>query len=238
MKTFKLTLFVMLLALIISSCSHTNNFSQYNMAKSKVLFEKAFGSDINKVHQYSSNTHSKKESDAEFFSRTALSIGSAFIGNDIEDKFTKAVNPDSIASAISQGVENTLIKYFQIQTESDVAGEYDYICIVALDKCEITSGSAGVYLNVGATTRITDRKTGGIVWEDSENENIQLRFSTTNYNSKSGLERTLNDATQVAMLASLTEDEIRKAVRNASSEVSRLFCQTIQEDFMEMNKKK
>jgi len=40
------------------------------------------------------------------------------------------------------------------------------------------------------------------------------------------------------MLASLTEDEIRKAVRNASSEVSRLFCQTIQEDFMEMNKKK
>ena len=238
MKTIKVLLFVMLLALIISSCSHTNNFSQYNMEKTKVLFEKALGSDINKVHQYSSNTHSKKESDAEFFSRTALSIGSAFIGNDIEEKFTKAVNPDSVASAISLGIKNTLIKYFQIQSEYDVAGDYDYICIVALDKCEITSGSAGIYLNVGATSRITDRKTGGIVWEDSENENIQLRFSTANYNSKSGLERTFDDATQVAMLASLTENEIRKAVFNASSEISRLFGQTIQEDFMEMNNKK
>lgn len=238
MKTYKLSLFVMLLALIISSCSHTNNFSQYNMAKSKVLFEKAFGSDINKVHQYSTDNYSKKKSDAEIFSRTALSIGSAFIGNDIEDKFTNAVNPDSVVSAISQGIENTLIKYFQIQAEYDVAGEYDYICIVALDRCEITSGSAGVNLDLGATTRIIDRKTGGIVWEDSENENIQLRFSTTNYNSKSGLERTLNNATQVAMLASLTEDEIRNAVRNASFEVSRLFGKTIQEDFMEMNKMK
>jgi len=226
----------MLLALIISSCSHTNNFSHYNMAKSKVLFEKAFGSDINKVHQYSTNNYSRKKSDAEIFSQTALSIGSAFVGNEIEEKFTNTVNPDSVVSEISQGIENTLIKYFQIQSEYDVAGEYDYICIVALERCEISSGSAGVNLDLGATTRIIDRKTGGLVWEDSENENIQLRFSTTNYNSKSGLERTLNDATQVAMLASLSEDEIRKAVRNASSEISRLFGQTLQEDFMEMNK--
>lgn len=218
------------------SCSHTNNLSKYDLNKTKILMEKSISGDINNVNIITSSSPSKgQQSAGQIAADLAISLGSIFVNNEVANKFIKVANPDSIANYILQAIENSLIKYFHITPTYNVSDNYEYICNLTLDNCQLTSTENGIFLNMSATTTIIERSTGAIVWEDSESKNVNLRFT---YHSGKTIQGISSNLEQVAMLASLTEAEIAQAVKNAANEIARLFDETLREDIKKINKKK
>jgi hypothetical protein len=222
-------------AFIISSCSGTNNLAKYDLYQKNIYFDKSIGPEANKVQiEYSNDVSKSKKNDGvlESIGNVATSIGQALIEGNTKEKLMNASNPDSVANYISQGVEKTLIQYMNINLINDYRGQYDFIANTLLDELKFVSNSGSMYINVKAICTITCRKDGAVVWENSESENIQLK----RYSSKNSDAKFLKDLGQLTDLASLSEDELRLSIKQASQELGRLMGVQLREDISEAKK--
>ena len=200
--------------------------------KKNIYFDKAIASGANKVDiEYSDDVSKSKKHEGVFetVGNVAVSIGQALVEGNTKDKLISASNPDSVVNYISQGVEKTLIQYMNTNPVNDYKGQYDFIVNTTLDELKFVSNSGSMYIRVKAICTITSRKDGSVVWENSESENIPLN----RYGSNDSDSKLLKNLGQLTDLATLSEEEIRLSIKQASQEVGRLMVVTLREDISE-----
>jgi hypothetical protein len=227
-----ITLAGLITAFIISSCSGTNNLAKYDLYQKNIYFDKTIASGANQEeieYTYEAPKNKKNEGVFESIGNVAKGIGQAIIEGNTREKLMNASNPDSVVNYISHGIEKTLIQYMNINPVNDYRGQYDFIVNTTLEELKFVSNSGSMYIKVRAVCTITSRKNGSIVWENSESENIPLkRYSSNNSDSKF-----IKDLGQLTDLATLSENEIRLSIQQASQEVGRLMGVTLREDISE-----
>ena len=86
------------------------------------------------------------------------------------------------------------------------------------------AGGKGVYIDVKARSTIIDRNTGALVWENNETGRVPLRRSLNRYN---GHQNAISDITRMAELISLTEDQMRLAIKDASYEAGLMMAEAL-----------
>lgn len=223
-------LFLVIIASLLYSCGSTNNLSDYKLNQQIVFFDEIDAMTSAQVEIVHSNDGKTGNSDLDVLGEIATSIGKAVLTSNTEEKLRKAARPRLVVADISDGVENAMIKYLMIIPSKSLDMDVKFVVTTALEELKILSTTNGVYMCVQATVSITDRQTGGLVWENTEAVNMPIRSS---YDSSN---KTASTIAQAADLASLSQEEIEQAVESASNEVGRLMTETLRKDVNEAAK--
>jgi hypothetical protein len=224
--------FLAIATLLLYSCGSTNNLSDYELNQETVFFDEIVAMTSAQVEIiHNDNTNKSNKSDLDVLGEIATSIGKAVLTSGAEEKLRKAARPRLVVEDISYGVEQAMIKYLMIVPTKILDMDAKFIVTTTLEELKLLSTTNGVYMRCKATVSITDRQSGGLVWENTESQNIPIRKT---YGS-SGSAGTI---AQAADLASLSEEELEQAVESASNEVGRLMAETLRSDINEAAKKK
>jgi uncharacterized small protein (DUF1192 family) len=224
-------LVILIAAVLLYSCGSTNNLSDYKLNEETVFFDEIVAmtsAQVEIVHNTNNNTD---KSDLDVLGDIAASIGKAVLTSGAEEKLRNAAKPRLVVEDISYGVEQALVKYLMIKPTKVLDMDARFIVNTTLEELKILSTTNGVYMRCKATVSITDRQTGGLVWENTEAENVPIRKT---YGSSNTTAATI---AQAADLASLSEEEMEQAVESASNEVGRLMAETLRKDISEAAKK-
>lgn len=234
--------FSIVILLIISACSHTNNLHKYELTNKRFYFESLVSPDAGRVDIiYSSEKPSpKKEDDKSKFGEVILDlaqiIGTSILTAEVENKLVKAANPEEISARVSEGIKETILKHIDIVPVNKVDANTDFLVTTVLDECRILSTQYNVSLHLKVTSSISERNTGNLVWENSESLSVPLRRRIIPDVEHSTGKR-ITDVAQAAELATLSEEEIRDAINRASIEIGRLFADTFRKDLAKAAKK-
>ena len=218
--------------IILASCSGVNNLKDYDLYAKKFYFDETISSDANKVviddYDYSQDKSSKSGSAKviDALGSIGTAIGRAIVDNEVRDKLYKNSKPEDVVNGVSGGLEKTLVQYMNIKTEDDFRGDYDFIVNTILEELSLKSSGSGIYITIQTTCMITSRKDGKIVWENRESETVKLRSSSTNNKS----DKIFKDIDQLSNLATLSDEEIRTSISNASQEVGRMMAEQLRKD--------
>jgi uncharacterized small protein (DUF1192 family) len=228
----KMNPFVILIAaVLLYSCGSTNNLSDYKLNEETVFFDEIVAMTSAQVEIVHNNNNKTDKSDLDVLGDIAASIGKAVLTSGAEEKLRNAAKPRLVVEDISYGVEQALVKYLMIKPTKVLDMDARFIVNTTLEELKILSTTNGVYMRCKATVSITDRQTGGLVWENTEAENVPIRKT---YGSSNATAATI---AQAADLASLSEEEMEQAVESASNEVGRLMAETLRKDISEAAKK-
>ncbi len=217
--------------LFLGACGHTNRLAQYDVAGKTALFRSSARSGATSgaavIESPSKNSATE----------VLAAIGSVIVGDQARKKLDRAINGDSIAHAISQGIRTSTADYLNIRSVDGAGSDPDFIIETELTDCKLVSSSFGTSLRVRGNSRMIDRRSGAIVWEDAESHTIPLsRTYAAAFGPKvvsSGV--SIFNAVQ---LLSLEEEEIRAVVDNAAMDAGREIGETLREDVADMNKRK
>jgi len=226
------SLIILIAAILLYSCGSTNNLSDYKLNQETVFFDELVAmtsAQVEIVHNNNSNKADK--SDLDVLGEIATSIGKAVLTSGTEEKLRNAAKPRLVVEDISYGVEQAMVKYLMVNPTKVLDMDAKFIVNTTLEELKILSTTNGVYMRCKATVSITDRQTGGLVWENSEAENVPIRRGNGGSNSA------VATIAQAADLASLSEEEMERAVESASNEVGRLMAETLRNDINEASKK-
>lgn len=226
-RRFLLALALFPLAILAGACGHTNKLAQYDVTGKTALFRSSAASDaassISLIESPSKNT----------VTEVIAAVGSVIVGDQARRKLERAINGDSIAHAISQGIRNSTADYLNMRPVEGIANDPDFIVETELTECRIISSSAGIALRVQGNSRVLDRRSGGIVWEDSESHTIPL---SQTYLAAFGPKVVSSGMSifNAVQLLNLSEEEIRSVVENASMDAGREIGETLREDVADM----
>lgn len=231
MKKLNLLL-ILIAAILMYSCGSTNNLSDYKLNQETVFFDEIVAMTTAQVEiVHNSNNTKTGKSDLDVLGDIATSIGKAVLTSSAEEKLRNAAKPRLVVEDISYGVEQAMVKYLMVRPTKVLDMDAKFVVTTTLAELKILSTTNGVYMRCKATVSITDRQTGGLVWENTEAENVPIR---SNFGSSNSAAATI---AQAADLASLSEEEMEQAVESASNEVGRLMAETLRNDINEAAKK-
>ena len=214
------------ISVLLYSCGSTNNLADYDLRQQTIFFDEIVAMTSAQVEiVHSNNKQAKTELDV--LGEIATSIGKAVLTNETEAKLREAARPRLVVDDISNGVENALVKYLMVVPSRTLDMDAKFVVTTTLEELKILSTTGGVYMRCKATVTITDRQSGGLVWENTEAENVPIRRS---YSSSNNTAATI---AQAADLASLSQEEMEQAVESASNEVGRLMTETLRQDINE-----
>ncbi|MCO5249844.1 MAG: hypothetical protein M9949_00290 [Candidatus Kapabacteria bacterium] len=233
----KIILILFALTLAFAGC-RTNNLENYDLNRKKIYFEEVVSANARQVDiMYDEGPPTKeKKSTGETIANIAVSVSSIFVGSELENKLMRAVNPDSIAYAVSDGVGSTLRKYLMVEPVWDLEDDAEFVAVTTIEEIQLHSTSGSIYIKVQARTQITSRNDGGVVWENTESESYPLR----NYYGaeETAMGRTLKNVLQTTELASLSEDQLRNAINDAATRVGINMAETLRKDIAKSKKAK
>ncbi len=224
------------LSFLLVQCSHVNNLHKYNLSGETLYFEEIISSSASEVEIVYETGKSEEDSTSSFTEDIATAVGASILSAETERKLRRAADPRLIVENVSFGIEDGLVKYLRAESTRELDDRSNFIVTTILDECKLRASSHGVYISVRAETKITDRNTGSLVWENSERESVPLR--KTGYPYHRNTDRTIKNITIAADLSTLSEEQIRGAVESASIEVGREMGETLRRDIIEANKKK
>lgn len=233
----KLILILLAATMAFAGC-RTNNLSNYELNRKKIFFEEIVATNARQVEIVNDNDvpSNEKKSTAETLAEIAISVSNVFVGSDVADKLTRAANPDSIAYAVSEGVGTTLRKYLMVEPVWELEDDAEFVATTTIEEIQLRSSSGSMYIRVQASTQITSRLDGEVVWENTESESYPLRsFSGTD---DTALGRTLKNVLQTTELASLSEAQLRIAVNDAANKVGISMAETLRKDIAKSIKAK
>jgi len=233
----KLILILLALTLAFAGC-RTNNLENYDLNRKKIYFEEVVSANARQVeimHDDSPPTNEKK-STGETIANIAVSVSNIFVGSELSNKLTNAVNPDSIAYAVSDGVGTTLRKFLMVEPVWDLVDDAEFVATTTVEEIQLHSTSGSIYIKVQARTQITSRNDGEVVWENTESESYPLR----NYygGEETAMGRTIKNVLQTTELASLSEEQLRNAINDAATRVGIYMAETLRKDIAKSKKAK
>ena len=109
----------------------------------------------------------------------------------------------------------------------------DFIVETELERCVLNVYKNSVNVTVQANTKIIDRATGSIVWENWESDTIPVGSGKRRVKVKKRAESNVLTALQ---LASLSKREINACVSDAAVDVGREMGETFREDLADSKK--
>ncbi|MEP7218348.1 MAG: hypothetical protein ABI876_05505 [Bacteroidota bacterium] len=216
-------LLILPLAALMAACGHTNNLAKFPVAGKKALFRVYAVSDaassISVVESPVKNT----------IVDIIAAVGSVIVSDQSKHKLEHAVNGDSIAHSVSLGTQNSTSDYLSLRPVAGMQDNPDIIVETEITEYKLISASVGLALYVRGKSRMIDRATGQIVWEDSENKTVQLSETYLAAFAPRAISSGASIFNAVRLLT-LSEEEIRTVVDNAAMEVGREIGETLRED--------
>ena len=213
----------LMFTIALASCGHTNNLAKYNIKGSSATYRSSVAAGAMK------SSAAVDPGSPSAVTSIAASIGSDAASKAAEEKIIHSISPDSLAAAFAAGIVHSTHDYLQLRTSGDVNGNAtgNYIIESVLEEFSVNSSSTGVTATVRGTSRIIDRVTGAIVWEDEETNTVPLRSTPTTGHPVSDA---LASAFNAAQLADLSEAEIHNVLASSADEAGRQLAETLRED--------
>lgn len=218
----------LLAASVIIGCSHTNNLARYDVVGKTAIYRAS-------TNAGAASSHVMVESpDDNAVAGVASAIGSVIAGEEGRHKLERAINGDSIAQAVARGIRQATGDYLRLSAVESMADNPDFIIETEVTHYSLVSTTAGMCVHVSGNSRMIDRRTGGIVWENSESHSIPL---SETWLAMAGprLVRSGLGIFNAVQLLSLSEEEIRQVVNEGAAGAGREIGEQLREDVAEMH---
>lgn len=224
-------LIVILMLVLLASCAHTNDLAKHNVSGSSMLYKEVVNPEAKtvKIERVSIATDGGSS-----LLDVISAVGSGILTADLEDKLEKAIDTKRLLYSISDNLAEAIHTYLDVSEVESLSDKPDYICNINLEECKLNMSQYGVYIKVEATASIIKRKTGEIVWENSETKFIPLEEYYESTIEDASLESVFN----VVQLASLDAEEINQIIDDAASGVGTYMAETLREDVAEAHKQR
>ncbi|MCE2503744.1 MAG: hypothetical protein J4G05_06770 [Chlorobi bacterium] len=228
MKAVYLFIGIFLCSFLLISCGHTNNLTQYDIVGKRAFYR-----------AHSSTSGSSKaivdspDNDNIVADIVAI-IGSGVVSDRARKKLQRAINTDSIANAIADGMRRSASDYLGIREVKSMSDDPDFIVETELTEFRIISTKTGLNARVCAKSRIIDRRSGGVVWENSEGHTINV---SNTFSALYGPDAVQFGASvfNAVQLLDMDEEDIRKFINPTAEEAGRKIGETLREDVAEMH---
>lgn len=215
------------LALLAGACGHTNKLAQYNIAGKTALFRSIAASDAASGIAAVQNPTRNETGDI------IAAIGSVLVSDQARRKLEKAFNGDSVAHDISLGIRNATADYLSIRPVESMADNPDLIIETKLNKCRLVSSSFGITLHVEGESQVIDRKTGVVVWDDSETHTIPLSETYLAVIAPKPISSGASIFNAVRLMT-LSEEELRCVASNAGRDAGMEIGEVLREDVADL----
>lgn len=224
-SSFSIPLAILTLSVIMVGCGHTNNLAKYDIAGRTATF-RAYSSASG-----SSSVVVDSPDNESIIADIAAMVGSGVLSSQARQKLSRAINTDSIAQSVGRGIQSSTFDYLSLRP---VDRDADFIVETELTNFELVSGSSGLRARVCAESRVIDRMTGGLVWEDSEAHTIVI---SNTFVAAIGPDvvRTGAGVFNAIQLVNMDENEIRAVIDHAAEQAGREIGETLREDVADMH---
>jgi len=225
-------LIVILTIVLLASCAHTNDLAKHNVSGSNMLYKEIVKPEAKtvKIERYTTTTDGGSSDLLDIIS----AVGSGILTADLEDKLEKAIDTKRLLYSISDNLAEAIHTYLDVSEVESLSDKPDFICNISLDECKLNMSQYGVYIKVEATASVTKRKTGEIVWKNTEAKFIPLE----EYYESTIEDASLESAFNLIQLASLDAEEINQIIGDAASSVGTYMAETLREDVAEAHKQR
>lgn len=223
-------LFVVATIALAVGCTHTNNLAEFQVRDATYLFVDKTGPEAREVAIQSNTPSNSKDESGIGSIVSGVAVAGVTMGKQAE--IAEKVNTENLIDGISEGMQQQIELYLSATIVEDASSRPDFIVENTLTKCELCIGVSSTYLAVTAQTRITERTTGKLVWENSEyrsiplNETLNMRAGQFNNNMEA-------QAFVLAKLIAMPTDGINAKLRAAAEGVGSQMANTLREDIVE-----
>lgn len=163
---------------------------------------------------------------------TVGTIGSAIATSSVESKIARSVSPDSLSWSVASEFERSLEMYAAIVPVRSLGEKPDFIAETLLERYELSSAPSGVFAKVSITSRIIERGTGKLIWENSESKTIGLsNLSPAGVHTPIG--RRIGGIMNMIQILSMSSENVRGVLLAAATEAGRKMGETFREDISE-----
>ena len=225
MKRIKYIIIIFLPAMVLFGCTHTNELAKYSLSGKNFLFKQWVNPSLTRVSVDINTSYESKNPFVVILS----DIGSTYSESEIKEKLQNAINADSIASSVSDGLREGLNTYYKINTVTSLEENPQYIVETKVEKFRLGSNSYGVFATVECSVIITDRNTARIVWENYETSTNPIRDVIITLGEPM-LVRTTASVINAIRLMNMSNEEIRTAIYNAVIEAGKKQSDQLRED--------
>ena len=219
--------------IFLAGCAHTNELAKYDLSGKGMLFSNHVSANARRL-QFVNYTPTEKEKGKSDLLYTIASIGSDILSETSKSKIADAVSTDSIANYVSTGLKDVLITFENIKPVKSMDNNPQFVTETTIDQCQMVLGTDHVSISVQASSRIIDRNSGNIVWDDNETETVPVE---ENYSNDKDNSHTLNKVLGAVQLASLSEKEIQTIVNQAAVNAGRQIGETFRKDVVKLRNK-
>ncbi|HET7152890.1 MAG TPA: hypothetical protein VFJ29_03925, partial [Candidatus Kapabacteria bacterium] len=220
--------FLPIAAFFLFGCGHTNNLAKYNVRSQSYFFQQGMSYGAASVNA------SLNSVDTSAAAQAQTSITSSITNSQLQSKLARAAHPDQLESFLSRGMEYAVKTYLNASSASSV-GNTSFIVETQLKTYQLSSSATSVSAAVSGCSRIIERKSGAVVWEDCETKNIPLHNVQVVGGDAAGAVASIANA---AELLAMSDEDVRQVINQAAQEAGRQIGETLREDVANMNAKK
>ncbi len=225
----QLLLLLALPAVLLAACTHTNRLAQFKINGASALYRTTMSSDAASAIAVIESPSKSTESNI------ITAIGSVIVSAEAEQKLARAMNSDSLAESVGNGIKQSTADYLGIRSVAGMAENPDLIIETELTDCKLLSSSIGLAIHVTGNSRIIDRRTGQIVWENSESHDVPISETYLAAIAPRGVRSGVSIFNAIQLLT-LSEQEIRLVVQAAAKDAGREIGETLREDVADLHK--
>jgi hypothetical protein len=224
--TTKISVFSLLIILSVFQigCGHTNNLSSYDITNKKIYFKQRTNADAINTDAFIPSPSPNP------LVNVVAAVGSAVVSDKAHQKLDRALDPDSLALHLANGLRSSMSETIRFRTVNSLDDDPDLICETVLEKYELESSSNNISIRVAGKTRLTSRENGKIIWEDCDSKRVTLRDSYYSLLLPAEL-NTAMGAMNAVRLLELPEDELRSIFMRAADNTGRELAETIRKDY-------
>jgi len=113
-------------AILYMGCGHTNELAKYNLNSKGVIFQKNVSADAARI-QFVDETPAPKEKEKKDLVSVLASVGSDILSETSKVKIAEAVNTDSVANYVSEGLANALITFLNVKPVYSINDNPDFV---------------------------------------------------------------------------------------------------------------
>ena len=226
MKKSIIFLYFVVFSLVLTGCGvHVNRISKFSLSNKSFLMKQYVNPDLTRVNVDIDGY----PCDNNLFSIILSGIGGSIAENSVREKLMNAVNADSIANAISDGIEDGLRTYFNANIVESLYENPQYIVETRFERFRIVSNTSGIYAMIDTRILVTDRNTAKTVWENTECSDIPIGDVIYDFTCNRYI-RTTKGVINAVRLMQMSVEEIKAAVNLAAGEAGKNQCDRLRED--------
>jgi len=234
MKKNVLVAFIIVFAVILQSCGSTNKLGKYNLSGEKVLFD-CQGNDAELQTDLKNSDIDTGVEPVNVVLEFAKSVATQYVTDDVEQKLYRAAEPQKIGEAVAGELKKTMVTYTDITPVEKVSRDYNYIVTTFIDEIILKSNGKVVNLSISARCEMRKRHTAELIWEADESETVPLKSYLDDV-EKDDYDDNVSDVILLSELATISEEQLSKAVMLAAKKVGRELAEEFTEDLSDSSR--